>query len=140
MINVPHAFTPEFPSDETASTPCKVPVIVNAYDAYMCGANSFDIAVHVESVFDKIAEMTWCHQSQIVEWIPWVGRHNMKAPASFQEWSTVLNTNHAVEVFTVTAWGEIAEYKQVLADFPNVSKEWSNLSALEQKLRRWGGD
>src|SRR5688572_27782378 len=35
MINVPHAFTPEYPADETASTLCKVPVIVNAYDAYM---------------------------------------------------------------------------------------------------------
>src|SRR6266404_1818312 len=28
MINVPHAFTPEFPSGETDSKPCKVPVIL----------------------------------------------------------------------------------------------------------------
>ena len=151
MINVPHAFTPEYPADETSSRACKVPVILNVYDAYTFGANSYDLAVDVEEAFPKIAEMTWCHQSQIVEWIPWVGRHNMKAPASFQEWSTVLrrrfenqnrelglDTIHAVEVFTITAWGEIADYQQVLADFPTVSKEWSNLAALERKLRRWG--
>ena len=152
MINVPHAFTPEYPADETKSSPCKTPVIVNAYDAYMFGANSFDLAIDVESAFDKIAEMTWSHQSQIVEWIPWVGRHNMKAPASFEEWSRVLRhrfanqnrelgfrTERAVEVFTVTAWGEIAAYGKILEDFPNVSREMSNLGALEEKLRRWGG-
>jgi LmbE family N-acetylglucosaminyl deacetylase len=27
MINVPHAFTPEYPADESKSEPCKVPVI-----------------------------------------------------------------------------------------------------------------
>src|SRR5262245_28625390 len=40
MINVPHAYTPEYPADETASVPCRVPVILNAYDPYMFGANS----------------------------------------------------------------------------------------------------
>ena len=54
MINVPHAFTPEYPADETHSTPCKVPVILNVYDGYMAGANSFDLAVDVEEVFSKI--------------------------------------------------------------------------------------
>ncbi len=49
MINVPHAFTPEFPADETHSVPCKVPVIINLYDSYMAGANVCDIAVNVES-------------------------------------------------------------------------------------------
>ena len=33
MINVPHAFTPEYPADETTSRPCQVPVIINDYDA-----------------------------------------------------------------------------------------------------------
>ena len=49
-----------------------------------------------------------------------------------------MDTSHAVEVFTITAWGEIADYQQIVADFPHVSKEWSNLSALQQKRRRWG--
>src|SRR4051794_31737126 len=39
MINVPHAFTPEYPADdETRSRPCKVPVILNVYDGYMFGS------------------------------------------------------------------------------------------------------
>src|SRR4030095_16666522 len=63
MSNVPPAFTPEYPADETKSQPCKVPVIINAYDAYMFGANSFDLAVDVEEAFPVISEMTWCHQS-----------------------------------------------------------------------------
>jgi LmbE family N-acetylglucosaminyl deacetylase len=150
MINVPHAFTPEYPSDETTSVPCKVPVIVTVYDAYMFGANAFDLAIDVEPVFDRIAEMTWCHQSQIMEWIPWVGRHNMQAPASFQAWSKVLrrrfegqnhdlglDNQHAIEVFTITAWGDTPLFEKVIADFPNLSTEHSSLSKLEQKLQRW---
>src|SRR5882672_5759964 len=65
MINVPHAFTPEYPADETSSHPCKVPAILNVYDAYMAGTNSHDLAVDVEGAFGKIGEMSFCHQSQI---------------------------------------------------------------------------
>jgi len=32
MINVPHAFTPEYPADETKAEPVKVPVILTVYD------------------------------------------------------------------------------------------------------------
>jgi len=49
MINVPHAFTPEYPADETQSKPCRVPVIINGYDGYMFGANSHDLAVDVRN-------------------------------------------------------------------------------------------
>src|SRR5881397_406798 len=52
MINVPHAFTPEYPADETQSKPCKVPVIVNVYDPYMFGANAFDLVIEVEPAFE----------------------------------------------------------------------------------------
>ena len=72
MINVPHAFTPEYPADETCSQPCKVPVILNVHDGYMAGANGFDLAVDVEAVFDHLVDLTWCHQSQFCEWLPWV--------------------------------------------------------------------
>ena len=122
MINVPHAFTPEYPADETQSTPCKVPVILNVYDGYMFGANAYDFAVDVEDAFDAIAEMTWCHQSQIVEWLPWVGRHDMAPPSSLAEWKATLRARfdrknrelgiaspHAMEVFRVTAWGMRAD-------------------------------
>ena len=131
MINVPHAFTPEYPADETKSQPCKVPVIVNVYDTYMARANTCGIVVDVEDVFTTLCKMAWCHQSQIVEWLPWVGRHDMKAPSSFEEWTLALrhrflgknrqlgiNTARAVEVFTVTSWGETPAEGQIARDFP----------------------
>src|SRR5213593_1506293 len=133
MINVPHAFTPEFPADEQKSNPCKVPVILNVYDGYMSGANTFDLAVDVEPAFSTICQMSWCHQSQITEWLPWVGRHRMDAPESIAEWSGMLRrrfarrarelrikTRRAVEAFTVTAWGEVPTLEQLVSDFPAV--------------------
>lgn len=150
MINVPHAFTPEYPSDETKSRPCKVPVILNLYDGYMAGANSHHIAVDVEDAFESICRMTYCHQSQIAEWLPWVDRHQMCKPESFEDWrKTVrvrfdrqnrevgLPTGRAFELFTVTAWGRIPKYDQLLADVPNVAAGQSNLDRLKAQLTRW---
>jgi LmbE family N-acetylglucosaminyl deacetylase len=152
MINVPHAFTPEYPADERVSTPCKVPVILNVYDGYMAGANAHDLALDVESAFPKIREMTYCHQSQLQEWLPWVGRHKMAAPANVEDWAQTLRarfqrqnrevgieSGHVHEVFTVTAWGEVPNYEQLLADFPAVSERFSNLPRLRQRLARWSG-
>jgi len=149
MINVPHAFTPEYPADETKSQACKVPVIINLYDAYMFGANSFDLAVDVEPAFDTIGDTTWCHQSQISEWIPWVGRHSMDVPKSRADWSKILRsrfqrqnrdlglqTDHAAEVFRVTAWGEVPKFDDLQRDFPNLIAH-PNLDALRQRLKLW---
>jgi LmbE family N-acetylglucosaminyl deacetylase len=149
MINVPHAFTPEYPADETKSRPCKVPVILNVYDAYMFGANAFDLAVDVEAAFETIGDITWCHQSQISEWIPWVGRHSMDVPKSRADWSRILRsrfhhqnrdlglqTDHAVEVFRVTAWGEIPKFEQLERDFPNLIAH-PNMQSLQQRLKLW---
>lgn len=153
MINVPHAFTPEYPADETVAVPCKVPVIVNVHDGYMTGGNSYDLAVDVEEAFPLMSEMSYCHQSQICEWLPWVGRHDMKAPGSLDEWSAALRKRFETrnremglppgrlcEFFTITAWGAVPEYAKLLADFPNVVPEHSNLSALEKRLSQWRGE
>jgi len=150
MINVPHAFTPEFPADEQKSNPCKVPVILNVYDGYMSGANTFDLAVDVEPAFSTICQMSWCHQSQITEWLPWVGRHRMDAPESIAEWSGMLRrrfarrarelrikTRRAVEAFTVTAWGEVPTLEQLVSDFPAVLPGASHLAGLKRRLARW---
>jgi LmbE family N-acetylglucosaminyl deacetylase len=152
MINVPHAFTPEYPADETRSRPVKIPVILNVYDAYMFGANAPDLAVDVEPAFDQIAEMSWCHQSQIREWLPWVGRHQMEPPGSVAGWSAELRrrflrqqrelgirTRRATEVFTLTAWGKVPTLETLLEDFPRLVPSASNLTRLRQRLRLWGG-
>jgi LmbE family N-acetylglucosaminyl deacetylase len=153
MINVPHAFTVEYPADETRSEPCKVPVIVNVYDGYMGGGNSWDLAVDVDDVFERIAQMTFCHQSQIAEWLPWVGRHQMRAPASPEEWQKELRarflrknrelgiaSERAFELFTLTAWGEVPAYEELLRDFPCMDPNWSRLDGLRAKLERWRGE
>ena len=150
MINVPHAFTPEYPAAETKSTACKVPVILNVYDGYMSGANSFDIAVDVEAAFGKICQLTWCHQSQIAEWLPWVGRHNLEAPKSLDHWSEMLRrrfqrrarelgirSRRAAEVFAVMAWGTVPEWNQLEKDFPKILPGDSNLSRLKKRLNAW---
>src|SRR3954470_22578966 len=127
MINVPHAFTPEYPADETKPQLCKVPVILNVYDGYMAGANALDIAVDIEEGFSKVCEMSWCHQSQIAEWLPWVGRHDMAPPKSLSDWSMALRQRFETrqrklgvesprlfEFFNVTAWGTVPSYEQIL--------------------------
>ena len=150
MINVPHAFTPEYPADETHSKPVKVPVILHTYDTYQFGMNAADLALDVEAVWPVVVAETWCHQSQIVEWIPWVGRHAMGAPKDIVEWEKILRaryvrqnrelkiqSQHAFEFFTVSAWGEVPDCDKLLADFPAISPKHSHLKKLRQRLARW---
>jgi LmbE family N-acetylglucosaminyl deacetylase len=151
MVNVPHAFTPEFPADERESRPVKVPVILNVWDPYTAGANSHDLAVDIEPVFKDVCEMSWCHQSQIMEWLPWVGRHAIELPQSTEDWERVLRARFAkrnrdlgiksdrpFEVFTVTGWGETPKFQTLLEDLPKVAQEHSNIARLDEKLRRFG--
>ena len=147
MINVPHAFTPEYPADEAVSKPCKVPVIINVYDGYMAGANTHHLAVDVEDAFPKLCELTWCHQSQISEWLPWVGRHDLNPPASLAEWTQALRrrfenknrelgiqSQRPLELFTVTSWGAVPNFEQLVGDFPNIVPEASHLDRLKARL------
>ncbi len=152
MINVPHAFTPEYPADETSSRPVKVPVILNVYDGYMFGSGGFDIAVDVEDAFEAVCRMAWCHQSQIAEWLPWVARHGMHPPRSLEDWFQAMRqrfdrrsrelgipAGRAIEVFTVTAWGEVPTAEQLLGDLPNIVTQSSHLDHLAQRLAKWRG-
>ncbi|MHB1306771.1 MAG: PIG-L deacetylase family protein [Limisphaerales bacterium] len=152
LINVPHCFTPEYPGDETQPVACKVPVIIAVYDGYMFGENSHDLAVDVEPAFERVAAMSWCHQSQIAEWLPWVGRHQMDVPRDVSAWQATLRqrfdrkghelglpVGRAFEVFTVTAWGEIPTTARLIQDLPALDPEASHLDQLELKLARWRG-
>lgn len=153
MINVPHAFTPEYPTDETRSKLCKVPVILTVYDGYMAGANAFDLAVDIEPVFEEVAAMAYCHQSQIKEWLPWVGRHRMSPPDSVETWRGMLRTRFErrnaelglgagplAEVFTVTAWGEVPKAEQLAKDFPPLLRSRLRWMRLVRRLKRWRGE
>ncbi len=150
MINVPHAFTPEYPELDLPAKQVKVPAIFTVHDGYMAGANSYDLAVNIEPSFEQVAQMSYCHQSQISEWLPWVGRHAFSAPQSFEAWKNQLqerfqkrnrdlglDKNPLAEVFTLTAWGEIPSLEKLLNDFPNVIRLLDNFSTLRQKMASW---
>jgi hypothetical protein len=94
--------------------------------------------------------MSWCHQSQIAEWLPWVGRHNLHVPGSLDEWKTQLHarfsnnnrkldirSSHVFEVFTVMAWGTVPDYATIINDFPFLSRRHSRLGSLRKRLQRW---
>lgn len=150
LINVPQAFTPEFPDLPQPMDFVKKPVILNVYDGYMTGGNSFDLAVNIDETFEAVAEMSWCHQSQIREWLPWVGGEAERAPEDFKEWKTLLHerfrkqnrdagveSDHLYELFTLTGWGACpASVDQLLADFPQVDPAVSRLEALKEKIAR----
>lgn len=152
MINVPHAFLDEFPvEDETQSRPVRTPVILNTYDGYMAGANSFDLAVDVEPCFDLIAEESWCHQSQINEWLPWVARHHIEPTADLSAWKMKLRqrferqarelglpSGRAHEVFTVTSWGIVPTLDQLRRDFPSLVADDARYGRLAARLQRAG--
>lgn len=152
LINVPHAFTPEYPTDETQSRFLATPVILTVFDGYQFGENSYDLAVDVSAAFPKMCEMSYCHATQIKEWLPWVGRHAIKAPDSLEDWmdqtrqrlarrNVVLGIASArpAEVFTVTAWGALPSVAQLKTDFPQLLSEACHFDRLEEKLNRWSG-
>lgn len=152
MINVPHAFLTEYPVvDETQSKPIQTPIILNTYDGYMAGENVFDLVVDVEAAFDLVAETSWCHQSQIREWLPWVGRHNLAPPGSLDEWKVTLRkrfdrqqrelglpVGRSCEAFAVTAWGVVPTLEKLRNDLPNLVPDADRDLRLANRLRRWG--
>lgn len=151
MINVPHAFLDEYPSaDETQSRWVKTPVILNTYDGYQAGANVGDLVVNVDEAFETIAQESWCHQCQIREWLPWIGRHQMPVAKDLEAWRGVLRrrfarqarelglpADAAHEVFTVTAWGEIPTADQLEKDLPSLVRTPAGDARLRTRLARW---
>lgn len=152
LINVPHAFTPEYPADETHATPVKTPVILNTFDGYLVEGHQWDLAVDISPVTDLVADLAWCHESQLREWLPWVDRHHLSAPSDSKAWrqqfrdllvrrKRLLGLPGAglYEVFRVTAWGVVPEGEQLLEDLPGLALESSRWESLASRLRVWRG-
>lgn len=150
LINVPHAFLTEYPvADETQSRWIKTPVILNTYDGYMAGDNAGGMVVDVEDAFDVIAEESWCHQSQINEWLPWVARHHIDPTPDLGTWKTKLRARfdrqvremrlpagRAYEVFAPTAWGIVPTVEQLQRDLP-LAADPVRLQRLSEQLAKW---
>jgi LmbE family N-acetylglucosaminyl deacetylase len=151
LVNVPHEFLDEYPgADESRSTWVKTPVILNTYDGYMAGDNGGELAVDVEEAFDVIAEESWCHQSQINEWLPWVARHDLQPTADLTAWKQKLRArfarqarelglpgDRAFECFAVTAWGIVPTLEQLERDLPLRALDPARRARLAQRLSRW---
>ncbi len=76
----------------------------------------------------------------------------MDAPACLEDWAITLRarfnrknrelgikTEHAVEVFRVTAWGAVPTMEQLQSDFPTMFREASSLNQLAARLSQWSG-
>ena len=74
----------------------------------------------------------------------------MAAPGSTEEWAATLRQrferknqqlgikgDRAFETFTVTAWGAVPEFEQLMNDFPAIDRSCSNLERLRERLDRW---
>jgi hypothetical protein len=125
-------------------------VILNTYDGYMAGANAGELVVDVEEAFDVIAEQSWCHQSQINEWLPWVARHHLEPTPNLDAWKAKLRARfdrqaremglpagRAHEVFSPTAWGIVPTVEQLERDFP-LHLDLRRRAQLAELLARWG--
>jgi LmbE family N-acetylglucosaminyl deacetylase len=150
MICVPHAFSPEYPDGGGESKHVRTPVILNTYDGYMAGAHGHDLAVEISAVADFVADLAWCHASQLQEWLPWVDRHNLSIPPDAVSWRAQfrelmnrrkralgIEIDGLFEAFSVTGWGIVPRLEQLLSDLPFISADGSHLDRLASRLRKW---
>lgn len=150
MINVPHAFTPEYPADETVAILTKTPVVLNAFDEYNKRTNTFDLAVDCEDAFNLVCEMSWAHRSQITEWLPWVASPvPWPVPKDLAEWKAMrraayternhalgIDSTHLYEYFSVTCWGAEPDVDAMLKDLPGIDLKRSRIDAMRKRLDR----
>ena len=150
LLNVPHAFSIEYPSKTDEPVSVRTPVILNTYDGYMAGGHGFDLAVEVSAVADLSAELAWCHESQLIEWLPWVDRHNLSVPDTLEawkrqyrglldrrRWALGIQEPGLFEVFSVTAWGVVPTLEQIQRDLPKLCQSASRLDRLGSRLKAW---
>jgi len=150
MINVPHAFTPEYPADETVAIQTRTPVVLNAFDEYNKRTNTFDLAIDCEDAFDEVCEMSWAHRSQITEWLPWVASPvPWPVPTGIADWKRLrraayaernaalgIDSDRLYEYFSITCWGAEPDVDDILRDLPGVNLRHSRLDALRRRLDR----
>lgn len=150
LINVPQAYQDEYPDMSPPYESVRTPVIVTVADSYMGTGTPFDLVVDISDDFEKVCRMSWCHQSQIREWLPWVGRHAFRPPADYGEWREFLYqrvmsrqlrlglpTDRIFELFSLTAWGSVPTLESLLNDFPKVDTILSPIADLNRKIRAW---
>lgn len=92
----------------------RTPLIINVDDAYNQSAQA-DISQDISSVYDLKLQMSLCHQSQVLEWLPfvngeeniteedWIERFKKRHAGVNRRYNIENDTPH--ECFRVTRWG-----------------------------------
>jgi len=103
------------------------PLIINVDDPYNQSTHA-DVRQDIASVYDLKLQMSLCHTSQVLEWLPWVGNYN---EASEAEWTTRFGKRHrdlnrryaanderVCEYFRITRWGRAPREGELELLFP----------------------
>lgn len=116
-----------------------LPAILNVYDPYAMQKDC-DIALDISGVFEDKIAMALCHESQIFEWLPWVG--GQKAPTKktykgvLRKRHTAMNQNLGLpddlprEIFVITKWGRTVNKTDIRKLFPGESAFSRTVSEL----------
>jgi LmbE family N-acetylglucosaminyl deacetylase len=106
----------------------KVPIIINVDDVYANGGN-YHFLCDISDVYELKEDMASCHESQIYEWLPFVGGRD--EPLTKDEWKINFQNRHISinqryqqpenrpkEFFRITQWGSAWEADKIQKDFP----------------------
>ena len=108
----------------------KIPIIINIDDVYANGGE-FDFCCDISEVYEIKEAMAACLESQIYEWLPFVGGRN--EPLTYAEWQENFSKRHIAinqryqqpenpprEFYRITQWGRTWNQDGIEKDFPFV--------------------
>ncbi len=122
----------------------KPPIIVTTHDGYS-GQIDPDLIIDITEEADVKAEAFNQHESQVQEWLPWVGRY--EKPKDVRELkerlvrrSRAIAEKHGLkdgyyEAYTITNWGTAPTLDEIKTFFPG---DALNYSLAEKKLALFG--
>jgi LmbE family N-acetylglucosaminyl deacetylase len=126
QLGVPHAYPNTHGGDTERYDP---PLVINVDDPYI-GTGGADIRQNISDVYDTKLKMTLCHESQVLEWLPYNGGWATDG-ATPQQWTERLRLRHLAtnqrygcgdnvmsEFFLLTRWGRTARDGELDLLFP----------------------
>jgi LmbE family N-acetylglucosaminyl deacetylase len=126
QLSVPHAYPDLHAKDAVRYDP---PLVINVDDPYINTAGA-DIRQNISDVYDLKVRMTLCHESQVLEWLPYNGGWGPQG-ATKDEWTERLrqrhlsanlrygcNDNVMSEFFLITRWGRAPREGELDRLFP----------------------
>lgn len=125
QFKVPNAYP-------SLNTPIKrkliCPIIINLDDNYISD-DDYHISVDISSVYEKKLQMLLCHESQVLEWLPWTNGSTRKIAE--EEFVKNLHKRHDStnrvhgkcdniprEYFCITQWSKTATMDDIKKIFP----------------------